>query len=195
MSWRAPPELRRRSVARLAAALVLPVAVYWAVRPLVGGDAQALLVAVLVPAAFTAVSVIRDRRLSPVDVAVLAGLSATLFGSLIAGGSPVVLKVGESWILGLIGLVLLASAAVGRPIVPTLLRRLGRPAPPGTGRAATIVIGAALVIEAGLRVAMALTLGTDAFLAIHRLVSWSVWGLGLAVLLGIRRRARPRSGI
>jgi hypothetical protein len=78
----------------------------------------------------------------------------------------------------------LLSVALGRPLLPSLLRLLGRGSKAAGGRLtlATAIVGATLTVDAVTRVALALTLQTSTFLAVDHEASWSVLGAGAAIL-------------
>ena len=189
----------RRAVRHLlpsfAATFVLPIVAYAVVRPRVDSDATALAVGALFPATWTGVRLAWQRRLDPLGAVSLAGLGLALLFTLLSGGNPLLLKLQEAPITGSVGLVLLVSVAVRRPLLPALLRLIGRPMPLTHARAMliTAIIGATLCVETLVRVVLAVTLDTSTFLEVHRPVSWAIWGVGLALLLGTRgRHSRER---
>lgn len=186
----------RRAAVRLAVGFVVPPLLYAVVRPAVGGDIPALVVAAAVPAAWTVGALVLLRRLDRVAVLSLATLGVAIAVSLVSG-SDALLKVREAPITGAVGLALLVSAVVGRPLLPPLLRLLGRSTDGWSSRRSivpTAVIGATLLLDAVVRIALALTLDTGTFLPLGRLAGWGILGAGLLVLIALRRRriGRPR---
>lgn len=181
----------RRLLPGLIAAAIVPALAYVLVRPHVGSDAAALAITAVIPAVWTAARLIWRRRLDPIGVLSAAGLGITLLVLLFARGNTVLLELREAPLTGALGLIALGSVAARRPLLPVVMRLLGRPLPAGipTGLI-TAIIGATLVIDAGVRLILALSLSTTAYLAIHREVSWLILGCGVALLVFLGKRIR-----
>jgi hypothetical protein len=184
-----------RYLPSLAASFVIPLLLYVLLRPRVGTDTTALAIAGAVPTAWTAARLASRRRVDPVGAISVVGFSVTLFATALLGGNPVLLKVQEAPLTGAIGLAALVSVVMRRPLLSPVLQLLRRSAPPGSRQVAvaTAIIGTTLLIDASMRVALALILPTTTFLAVHREISWIVLGSGLALLLLSRRGAREGS--
>jgi len=99
--------------------------------------------------------------------------------------------------------VLLASAALGRPLLLPLLRLLRPPALVRSGALqklshdpvarrritlATALVGTILAVHGALAIALALTLPTEAFLLTSKAVNWTLAGLVLAAAWWAWRR-------
>ncbi len=168
----------------------LPVVAYALVRPRVDSDATALVIGALFPAIWTVGRLVWRRRLDPLGVVSLTGLGVALLFTLVSGGNPLLLKVQEAPITGAFGLVLLVSVAARRPLLPVLLRLVGRPLPLTHARAMliTATVGATLCVEVMVRLLLAVTLDTSTFLEVHRPVSWAIWAVGLLLLLATKGR-------
>ncbi len=179
-----------RLVPSLAANFMLPVVAYALVRPQVDSDATALVVAALFPAAWTVGRLVRRHRLDPLGVVSLTSLGAALLFTLASGGNPLLLKVQEAPVTGAFGLALLVSVAARRPLLPALLRLVGRPLPLTHARAMliTAIVGATLCVEVLVRLLLAVTLDTSTFLEVHRPVSWAIWAIGVLLLLATKGR-------
>jgi hypothetical protein len=85
------------------------------------GQVHALLAASLPPIAWSVIEFARKRRVDAVSILVLAGIFLSLLAFL-GGGSVRFLQLRENLVTGLIGLVFLGSAAIGRPLIYQLAR-------------------------------------------------------------------------
>ena len=85
------------------------------------GQVRALLAASLPPILWSGIEFARKRRIDAVSILVLAGIVLSLLAFL-GGGSVRFLQLRENLVTGLIGLVFLGSAAIGRPLIYQLAR-------------------------------------------------------------------------
>ena len=183
----------RTLVPSLVASFVIPIALYFLLRPHVGSDAAALAIGGALPAAWTAVRLAWHRRLDLIGVIAVLSFGVELLVTVLSGGNALALKLHEAPLTGAVGLVCLVSVAVRRPLLPTVLKLFGRSGQATLRRAAaaTVVVGATFLIDAVTRVVLAVTLPTSTFLAVSREVSWAILGVGLVLLWRIRRLGRP----
>jgi len=123
------------------------------------GDVPALMAAAAPPILWSIAAFIRERKLDAISVLVLCGIGLSLL-AFAGGGGVKVLQLRENLVTGLVGLIFLGSAAIGRPLIYQLARA-------GARRRASEALGAieALRHDPGFRRTM--TLAT------------LVWGLGL----------------
>ena len=186
---------------------VAPLVGYSILRPYVGSDATALAIVAVIPALEVAYERRRHGRIDPIGLIVLLGLAAGLIGAVAFNGDATLLKLRESVITGVFGLVCLASLAARRPVMFFLGRAFetgGDPEKsaefdarweiPGVAwrfRLVTAVWGVALVGEAIVRTALALSLPTSTFLAVAPVVGWVVIG-GLLWFTTVYSRAARR---
>jgi hypothetical protein len=99
---------------------VLPYLIYVkAEHPI--GPAHALMFASLPPVAWSVIEFARKRRVDALSMLVIAGIVLSLLAFL-GGGSVKFLQLRENLVTGLIGLVFLGSAAIGRPLIYQLAR-------------------------------------------------------------------------
>jgi len=169
------------------------------VRPHVAGGAVALAIDGAIPPAWPVTNVAWHRRLDPIGVASVVALGTGLLFSLPSNGDPLrislLLKLHEAPLKGAIGPALLITAFLGKPLLPVLLRLAGRGAislESRTTAIATATIGATLLTDALARPVLALPLDASTFPAVSRVVSWSILGVGLPVLLHIQRLGTAR---
>jgi len=85
------------------------------------GDVHALLAASLPPIVWSVIEFARKRRVDAVSLLVILGIVLSLL-AFFGGGSPKFLQLRENWVTGLIGLVFLGSAAIGKPLIYQLAR-------------------------------------------------------------------------
>jgi len=100
--------------------LILPYAIYIDAEPHIG-QAHALMAASLPPIIWSVVEFVRKRRLDAMSLLVITGIVLSLLAFL-GGGSVRFLQLRENLVTGLIGLVFLGSAAIGRPLIYQLAR-------------------------------------------------------------------------
>lgn len=158
----------------------LPLLAYFAVRPYVASDTKALAIAWFIPLAWTLGSFARFRRL---DVFGLLGTffyGVALFVSVFFGAGALPLKLQHVAVGFVLGLACLISVAIRRPALVVLARGLTKAARGNapvaaavadprskTGRTLrflTLAVGIALLVNAALQTALALTLSTAGFL-------------------------------
>lgn len=210
--WRpGPPSVRAIGPSLLGGAVV-PLAVYYSVRGHVHGDAPALMVAGAPAAGWVAVGWARTRRLDPIGSIVVFGFLAGMVASVVLGDSAFVLKVRDSGFTAIFGLVCLASLTWRRPIIFLIGRALSAGDDPERLRtydqiyvmadgARTFAVitacwGIGLILEAMLRVLLAIVLPTGAFLAASPALGATTFGglFALSIRLsgripGMRRTA------
>jgi hypothetical protein len=156
-------------------------------------DSTALALSSIPPAASVLGSWAWRRRLDPIGVIALVSIGAGLAAMAALGGNELMLKMRESVVTGLFGVVCLLSLAL--PVKPAMFV-MGRALTAGADRSRldefdtlwemaesrrvfvvlTAVWGVALVLEAALRAVLALTLATGPFLAVTPVVGWTVIG-------------------
>ncbi|MGW0226723.1 VC0807 family protein [Actinopolymorpha singaporensis] len=194
----------RRLLPRVAVNAGLPLVVFAMVRPHVGSDVLALAVAGGVPLLGTLATVVLRRRLDMVGAAALVGFGLALVISALSGGNRIVLELQDSLVTGPLGLLLLGSAAVGRPLHLVLVRILAARDPrmrwdlsdPGRRRTSTIftvLLGSTLAAHAGVLVVLALTVPTGTYLALSRPIGLAVLAVGVGAMWWYRTRLRNRS--
>lgn len=99
---------------------ILPFVIYsYAEGPF--GDVRALLLSSAPPIAWSLIEFARHRRVDALSVLVVAGIVLSLL-AMIGGGGPKFLQLRENLVTGIIALVFLGSAAIGKPLVYQLAR-------------------------------------------------------------------------
>src|SRR5437762_1682155 len=99
---------------------ILPFAIYnYAQAPL--GDVRALLASSVPPMLWSLVEFARHRRLDALSALVVAGIALSLV-AMLGGGGAKFLQLREKLVTGVIGLVFLGSALIGKPLIYELAR-------------------------------------------------------------------------
>src|SRR4051812_15710292 len=99
---------------------ILPFVIYtYAEAPL--GPVRALLASSVPPILWSLVEFARHRRLDALSMLVVAGIALSLL-AMLGGGGVRFLQLREKLVTGVIGLLFLGSAAIGKPLVYELAR-------------------------------------------------------------------------
>jgi hypothetical protein len=85
------------------------------------GETHALIASSAPPLVWSIVELTRKRRVDALSLIVLTGIALSLAG-LLGGGGVRLLQLRERLVTGLIGLIFLGSAAIGRPLIYYLAR-------------------------------------------------------------------------
>lgn len=99
---------------------VLPFLVYDLARGQIG-DVRALMASSVPPIAWSLGQFARRRKVDALSIIVLAGIALSLL-AFVGGGGVQVLQLRERLVTGLVGLIFLGSAAIGRPLIYYLAR-------------------------------------------------------------------------
>ena len=185
------PSLRLLAPNLIVAGL-FPVIGYALLRPHVSSDAVALAAVLVFPVADIVVQRLRHGRFEPIGIIALIGIGLGLIGAVALNGNAFLLKVRESMITGVFGVICLVSLPMPRPAMFYLGRAFSTggdpervaefdslwelPTVPRRFRFVTLVWGVSLVAEAVLRVVLALTIPTQTFLIFSQIISWTVLG-------------------
>jgi len=194
-----PPQL---SPARLLAGLVLPLAAYTAIRVAIGSATGALAITEGATAAWLLAVAVARRRVDPVAVlsTVTVGIALAVFA--LSGGDPLALKLRRGAVTGTIGIALLATVAIGRPLLIVLVERVARLNPqrrseiearladPRRRRALstlTAIVGATLSLDGATQIALALIVPTGSFVADSTAARIAVLGIGAVLTVSYLR--------
>jgi hypothetical protein len=204
----------RRRAGRLAMAIALaclgslaPPALYFLLRPHVHGDAVALAIAAAIPVVATLAAAVWRRQARLLSLLAVVGLGIAVSAMLVPGGRSLPLELYRPVATGIVGLALLGSAAMGRPLLVPVLRMLVRDparraevdralAPPAARHRLTIetaVFGVGLLVEAAATVVLALSVSVGVYLIASRAIRLAVLALVAMVLVGYRRHQGPLS--
>jgi hypothetical protein len=107
-------------IVELLVNIVLPYAIYYAADARFG-DVKALLASSLPPILWSLGQFAAKRRIDALSVLVVAGIVLSLL-AFIGGGSARFLQLRENLVTGVIALVFLGSAAIGKPLIYQLAR-------------------------------------------------------------------------
>ncbi|HXA40448.1 MAG TPA: VC0807 family protein [Phenylobacterium sp.] len=201
----------------IAANFILPFAIYsFGSRSL--GPVQALMAASGPPILWSIGAFIRERKVDAISILVLSGIALSLL-AFAGGGGVRFLQLRENLVAGLVGLVFLGSAAIGRPLIYQLGRAGTRrraadkvaafealrdePAFRRAMTAATLAWGLGLVASCALNCGLVFALSIQRFLlvsapisygAIGLLTAWTFWYVPREKRLAEARRAAAAAG-
>jgi hypothetical protein len=192
--------------------VALPFACYSLVQPRFG-DVRGLLASSVPPILWSVAEFVRKRRVDAVSVLVLLGIALSLV-AFIGGGSVKFLQLRENLVTGLIGLVFLGSAAIGKPLIYQLaLAGAARQSAAAkseleqykdnpyfrrTMSLMTLVWGCGLLGATAIACVLVFTLSIRTYLIVSPFVGygimgvlalWTVWFSRRARKLGLARRA------
>lgn len=185
----------------LAVNFLAPWILYRVSRPHVD-ETHAIMISAGAPMIWGIAQFARSRKVDTFSILSLAGIALS-FVIFAFGGSPKVLLVRESLIIGATGSVFIGSALIGRPLMFELMRGIGASLPPGeTGRLAqtreelekvadkpffqrlmsmmTVGFGVLMIVEMAARMALAFALPTERFLLLAPIVRYAIAGLAVA---------------
>ncbi|MFI4936200.1 MAG: VC0807 family protein [Caulobacterales bacterium] len=177
------------------------------------GDVGALIASSVPPIAWSALEFLRHRRVDALSILVLSGIAFSLL-AVLGGGGAKWLQLRENLVTGAIGLVFLASAAIGRPLIFYLARATMLRTSPSeaasfdqmkeyarfkrTMMVMTLVWGAGLIARTAVSVVLVFSLTIPNYLIAHPIVGyatmgalalWTVWYTGRQRRLGAAERA------
>ena len=179
-----------KTVVEVSVNFVLPFAIYSYARGGLG-DVGALMAASAPPILWSVVEFIRARKVDAIAVLVLTGIALSLL-AFAGGGGVKFLQLRENLVTGLVGLIFLGSAAIGRPLIYQLARAgahrvSGDPSAldglrddPGFRRAmtaTTLAWGVGLLAACGLNCALVFMLSIKQFLLVSGPISYGAMGL------------------
>jgi hypothetical protein len=201
------PSLRAMAPSTIFGALI-PLGVYYGVRSHVANDATALVIAGAFPAAWVLVELARKRTLDAIGSITLFGFLAGIAASYALGGNAFVLKVRDSAFTGLFGLVCLLSLSWHRPAMFHIGKALSAgddkdrrkaydelfelPTSRRTFLIITTVWGVGLLLEATVRILLAVALPTGTFLAVSPVLGAACFGGMFVFTLRYSKLARRR---
>lgn len=213
------PSFEEHALAAVSPRMLLPQMLTGGVAPLVayelcrrGGlsDPTSLAVSAVPPALAIMGEWAWRRRLNVIGIIVLTGILIGLAAVGFLNGNELLLKMRESVVTGMFGVISLATLAlpmrpamfhVGKALASAGDREKGRefaslwelPQARHTFVMLTLVWGLGLLIEAGVRAVLALALSTGRFLASAPVVGWITIGCLLAWTFSYTRRSRQRA--
>jgi hypothetical protein len=104
----------------LAFNFVLPFLIFNSISPSLGA-VVALMIASTPPILWAIAAFIRERKVDAISILVLSGIALSLL-AFAGGGGVKFLQLRENLVTGLVGLIFLGSAAIGRPLIYQLSR-------------------------------------------------------------------------
>ncbi|MGN6820418.1 MAG: VC0807 family protein [Sphingomonas sp.] len=171
------------------------------------GDVRALLLSSAPPVAWSLVEFARHRRADALSMMVLAGIGLSLL-AVIGGGGAKFLQLRENLVTGVIALVFLGSAAIGKPLIYQLARASMRRKSEGEAQAfealqvhagfrrtmtvMTLVWGFGLLVSTAVSIVLVFALSIRAYLIVGPIVGYATMGLLTLWTFFYARRSRRR---
>jgi hypothetical protein len=185
----------------------VPIAVYFAVRPHVGTDAEGLIVAGSVSVAWILIQFVRNRHVDFVGAIVLFGFVIGVVSSTLLGGNAYMLKVRDAFFTALFGIACIVTIYtherpalfyVGRYLSagndPTKVAAYNElhevPTARHVFRVLSVVWGIGLVIEASARMVLAEALHTSTYVAVSPFITAIVIGSLFTFTIVYAKRAQ-----
>lgn len=170
--------------------LVAPILVFELIKSTIDNDTLSLAIGAAAPLLWTLGRFVVARVIDPIGVGGIALYGAGLVVVWLTGGSPLGLELRDAGPTGLIGLALLSSAIVGRPLIVPLLRLIGRRVTMDRHSATvvTTLFGATLVTHAAALTVLALSTSVGTYVAVHQVVGLSIVAAGVAGIWWYRKR-------
>ena len=109
-----------RTSRELAVNFVLPFLIFNYFGPSLGA-VVALMIASTPPILWAIAAFVRERKVDAISVLVLSGIALSIL-AFAGGGGVKLLQLRENLVTGLVGLIFLGSAAIGRPLIYQLSR-------------------------------------------------------------------------
>jgi intracellular septation protein A len=181
------------------------------------GDVGALMASSGPPILWSIVEFIRERKVDAVSILVLAGIALSLL-AFAGGGGVKFLQLRENLVTGLVGLVFLGSAVVGKPLIYELARAGARRNTPDkvaelealsgnvyfrrSMTVMTVVWGVGLLASCALSCALVFVVSIKQYLLISSpisyatmglLAAWTFWYVGRSKRQGEARRAAAQA--
>lgn len=170
------------------------------------GDVHALMAASAPPIAWSVFEFVRRRRVDAVSIFVILGIVLSLLAFL-GGGSAKLLQLRENLVGSVVGLVLLGSALIGKPLFyqfahATMMRRSAEEAAafaarrelPGFRRSMmtlTVVWGLGMLAHTAIACALVFSLSIHDYLLVSPVVGYGYLGLMIGwTVLYVRHRRR-----
>lgn len=203
-----------RASREVAVNFVLPFLIFNSISPSLGA-VLALMIASTPPILWSIAAFIRERKVDAISVLVLSGIALSIL-AFAGGGGVKFLQLRENLVTGLVGLIFLGSAAIGRPLIYQLSRSGVRRRAAYKVQAfealrddtqfrrsmtvATLVWGFGLMAACALNCALVFMLtikhyllvgGPIAYAMIALLTAWTFWYVPRSARLAAAERGKP----
>jgi hypothetical protein len=184
-------KVRKNLLINLAINWFVPMVMVILLRSIYPNDAMALAIAGVIPIMRTIFILVWRRRVDWIGVLGGLGFAVAFAVSTLSGGSSLPLKLYHPVVTGIMGLILLISVVIRKPLLVIILQVLSHSGPEKfrslEGRKkltnATALIGFVFIIDAAIHIIMALTLSTVMYLSMSRIVTVA----GILVIVGSRK--------
>lgn len=185
------PQLSPR---RLLTALLLPLAAYVLIRAFVGSPARALALSEAIPTGWLLLVGITQRRLDRGALVSALTVAVALAAYAFTGGNPLAIELRRGAVTGSLGIAILVSVAIRRPLLllvaeraatmnpeqqPVIEARLAEPQRRRALSILTAIVGLTLTLDGATQTGLAFTVPTGSFAADSTAARIIVLGSGL----------------
>jgi hypothetical protein len=201
---RRPPQL---APLWLLAALLAPLVLYVVLRQVTGSPIEALALTEVIPAGWLVLVAIVRRRFDAIGVVSTASVAIALAIYGLSGGDPVALKLRHGVVPGTVGIIALASLALGRPLLLVVAQRraeidavhraeieakLDQPDRRRALVVLTLLLGMFFTLDGAVQTVLAFAVPTDAFVPDSTTAHLVVLGGGAAVMAWYLQHQKER---
>lgn len=201
---------RRRGVIKLIVDIALPIGLYFALHFLGANDLVAFAIPAALPVLRVALWWLWKRRIEWIAVFTSLGFVLGLLAAWLLNGNPLFLKAHGVFLTGPLGIALLVSALIGRPLILSIIRLIqpeqrmntqayntlaSNPIMRRKTTMLTVGVGLLLTTHAVVELTLALTLPSDTFLLVSKIAGLSVIIIGLALLSRLRGTGSRRQHV
>lgn len=190
----------RRFLPSIVLSVLGPVVLYELLRGPLHSDVKALAIGGALPVVWTLGVYTVRRRLDPIGIVGVAGFLVGLVFAWLSGGNPIMLELRDSIPTGVLGLVAIVSAVLGRPLLVPVIRSFAKRDPRATAilrdpvrvrrlGVLTVLVGIVLAVHGAALLTLAFSVPVSTYVVASRLVGWTVIGVGVVAILGYRRWA------
>jgi hypothetical protein len=173
---------------------LVPLAAYELISPHLHSDLLALTIGAAIPAVVTLGTYLFRRRVNVIGLISVVGFAIGLAVSVFTGGNELAIKLHEPALTGLAGLILLGSAAIGRPLFLLAQRLRGAALNKRKATVLSLLLGATLLVHGIVITILAITLPTSTYLALSRPIGLPIVAIGIGVMFLYGRRSAAVSG-
>lgn len=177
----------------LLISIIIPIIVYFGLRTFFN-DAYALIASSVIPILRTIYVLIRRKKVDIIAIVSIIGFIVSLAIFKFAGGNLLSVKLYHVVITGIIGLVMLISAAINKPVLAALVKKRLTVAQLENQRMMkkisfyNTIVGLIFLLDAILHVIMASFMSTDEYVVYSKIVTIALVGILFILVTYLKRK-------